>query len=51
MFGKLMVAVVALATAAIFFIYLKDPYSSEPSQTEPVASASPAAPDLSLIHI
>lgn len=48
MFGKLMVAVVALATAAIFFIYLKDPYSSEPSQTEPVASASPAAPDNSL---
>ena len=39
-----MVAVVALATAAIFFIYLKDPYSSKPSQTEPVASDSPAAP-------
>lgn len=38
MFGKLIVAVVALATAAIFFIYLKDPYSSKPSQTEPPGS-------------
>ncbi len=38
MFGKLIVAVVALVTAAIFFIYLKDPYSSKPSQTEPAAN-------------
>ncbi len=42
MFGKLMVAVVAIVTAAIFFIYLKDPYSPGPSQTE---SASDAASD------
>ena len=33
-----MVAVVAIATAAIFFIYLKDPYSPGPSQTEPETS-------------
>lgn len=42
MFGKLIVAVVAIVTAAIFFVYLKDPYSPGPSQTESSAN-SPSA--------
>lgn len=40
MWGKLIVAVVAVVTAAIFYLYMRDPYSSAPSQTESVQTHS-----------
>jgi len=47
MWGKLLVAAVALVTAAVFYLYLRDPYSSTPSQTESSAEHSGGITDSS----
>ena len=45
MFRKLLLAVFTVATLAVIFIYLKDPYSSSPSTTQRSASESPNVVD------